>query len=61
MTADRSRVSFGVDRHVLESVGMAVQRCEIHKTTELYTLVKMVNFMLCEFYLSKTYRSQKKC
>lgn len=32
---------------------MVIKNCEILKTTELTHFIKIVNFMLCEFYLNK--------
>lgn len=40
---------------------MVVNVVSILKTVEIHALVKMVNFMLCEFYLDKKIQKDKRC
>lgn len=52
MTADEHQSSFWGDENVLEEIaGMVAHPCECTKTTKWY--FKIMNFMECEFYLSK--------
>lgn len=53
LSASNYGFSFWGHENILESVLMVIKNCEILKTTELTHFIKIVNFMLCEFYLNK--------